>query len=103
MERIRCPHCNAVNQDVEPTDSCWQCGKPLGAPAAPALVAETPSALPPASQAIMAQLPAQNTPTLEERVAARKAARKQTNPAVPVIVVALIIIVLLLVYFALHH
>lgn len=26
MSKIQCPNCKAVNQDVEPTDPCWQCG-----------------------------------------------------------------------------
>ncbi len=25
MAKIQCPNCKAVNQDVEPTDPCWQC------------------------------------------------------------------------------
>jgi hypothetical protein len=110
MERIRCPHCNAVNQDVEPSDACWQCGKPLGAPAVAQAVVKTPAAISPVVSAETPQvmLPAvpksgQAAPSLEERVAARKAARKRTNPAIPALVVALILIVLAAIYFALHQ
>jgi hypothetical protein len=112
MERIRCPHCNAVNQDVEPTDNCWQCGKPLGAaaparPAAPvATTAETLPTAPMAQVEQQATAPAregQSAPTLEERVAARKAARKDQNRALPAIVIAVLLIIALIVFLVLRH
>lgn len=33
MAKVVCPHCQAVNQDVELDDPCWKCGTILGAPA----------------------------------------------------------------------
>lgn len=88
MERIRCPHCGAMNQDVTPKDACWQCGKVLGDPPsedAPPLAKETPVKL-----------------TLEERVAARKAAKAQRS-AVPTLVgIVVVLLVLLVVLFLLH-
>jgi hypothetical protein len=107
MEKIRCPHCNAVNQDAEPTDACWQCGKPLNAAAAPTVVtpADTPTVTPAVEvqQQVTITAKGQAVPTLEERVAARKAARKGANRAVPAIVIAVILIILLIVFLALRH
>jgi|SRR5579862_6676755 len=95
MDKIRCPHCGAVNQDVTPKDNCWQCGKPLSADPAPADTGgETSPTGPPLKQV--------SKPSLEERVAARKAARKQTN-LTPYLIVALVLIIALILFLVMKH
>ena len=32
MEKLKCPHCGAMNQDVKMSDLCWQCDFALDAP-----------------------------------------------------------------------
>lgn len=109
MDKIKCPHCGAMNQDVTAQDNCWNCGKPLGA-AAPPLVAATVTASEansePGVDAGGQQLKTQAT--LEERVAVRKAERlaaRRTSPAVYALLVLLLIALLAIFYFVVlrHH
>lgn len=88
MERIRCPHCGAVNQDATPQDPCWQCGKPLGAP-------PDEGASPPQKEAPVKL-------TLEERVALRKA-HKQRSSAVPALFLIVVLLVIALIVLFLIH
>jgi uncharacterized membrane protein YvbJ len=94
MEKIRCPHCGAVNQDVTPADNCWQCGKKLGSAPNPEAAEGEATEARRSGQVVL--------PSLEERVAARKAARKRTN-LTPYIVIALLIIVALIVFLLTKH
>ena len=99
MDKIKCPHCGAINQDVTEQEACWNCGKSLAA--APAPLMDAPDASPEAGGQQMKTM--KTKPTLEERVAARKAARR-ANPAVPVILVILaLLIILLIIFFARPH
>ncbi len=79
MEKLRCPHCNAMNQDVEATDNCWQCGNRLDAaqdgPVAP-----------------LKQVQAK--PGLEERVAKRKEERKNDGTALSLAMVVIMLLIL---------
>ena len=93
MDKIKCPHCGAINQDVTEKDNCWKCGKPLSA----AVVVETSAGeVETGGQKLKAQ------PSLEERVAQRKEERlasRRANSAVPIIVALLVLLIALLVYF----
>ncbi len=81
MDSIRCPHCGSVSQDVSLKDSCWKCGKILGAKSDTPL--ETKSVIAPAS--------------LEERVVMRKASKKTTlSPALVIVLLVLLLILLFL-------
>ena len=105
MDKIKCPHCGAINQDVTPQDACWNCGKPLGAkaaapapttPAANVSEAQTEPVLEAGGQKLKAQ------PTLEERVAVRKSERlaaRRTNPAVYILLVLFFILLAVILYF----
>lgn len=90
MEKIRCPHCSAMNQDVKESDKCWQCGKPLGAK-------EVTSAAEP-KQAVV-QL------GIEERVALRKAEKKNDSTAASFAMVAitLLILTIIVIFIMLGH
>ncbi len=109
MDKIKCPHCGAMNQDVTAQDNCWNCGKPLGAAAAPlvtATVVVSEAGAEPGVDAGGQKLKTQAT--LEERVAARKAERlaaRRTNPAVYALIVLLLIMLLAIFYFVVlrHH
>jgi len=116
MERIRCPYCNAVNQDVEPTDNCWQCGKRLGRPTTQGSTesrteiesqTEIDALSTTARNVAAAGAPRNSEPqitqTLEERVAARKASRKPANYAVPFIVIAVTVLAIVILFFAMHR
>ena len=101
MDKIKCPHCGAINQDVTEQDTCWNCGKPLSASAAviPAAT-DAANASEPAIEAGGQRLKAQ--PSLEERVAARKEERlanRRVNPAVSAIIVMLILLIAIILYF----
>ncbi len=93
MDKIKCPHCGAINQDVTEKDSCWQCHKPLSASVAvTTAVFETEAG----GQKMKAQ------PTLEERVAQRKEERlatRRANSATPVILTLILLLIALLLYF----
>lgn len=94
MDKITCPHCGAVNQDVTTADSCWKCGKPLGASAV--VTAEELRDGEMGGQKLKAQ------PSLEERVAQRKEERlasRRASSVTPIIVVLLLLLIALLLYF----
>ncbi len=89
MEKIRCPHCGALNQDAMPKDKCWQCSKILDSPSS--------GTLPPATE---------NTPRpLEERVALRKAERlaRQRARLYPIAIFILIAILIIVIALVLHN
>lgn len=90
VEKIRCPHCSAMNQDVEPADNCWQCGNRLdGAAVAP--VVQVKQAVP--------QL------GLEERVAKRKEEKKNdgTKLSLAMVIIMLLILTIIVVFVMLGH
>lgn len=97
MDKIKCPHCGSINQDVTEQDTCWNCGKPLSASAAVAPVSPASDAnLDSGGQRLKTQ------PTLEERVAARKeerAAARRANPAVPIVIAMVVLLLIILIYF----
>ena len=98
MDKIKCPHCGAMNQDVTAKDNCWKCGKLLSASAAPetAPVGEVDAG----GQKLKTQL------SLEERVAQRKQERlaaRRANPAILVLVALLLLVIALLLYFFVFH
>ena len=93
MDKIKCPHCGAINQDVTEKDTCWQCHKPLSGSATVATAVSEPET---GGQKLKAQ------PTLEERVAQRKEERlaaKRANSATPLILTLLLLLIALLLYF----
>ena len=97
MDKIKCPHCGSINQDVTEQDTCWNCGKPLSASAAvPAASAVSDTGVDSGGQRLKTQ------PTLEERVAARKEERiasRRANPAVPIVIALTILLIIILIYF----
>ena len=98
MDKIKCPHCGAINQDVTEQDTCWNCGKPLAASAAVAPISAAASD----ANADTGGHRLKTQPTLEERVAARKeerAAARRANPAVPVVIALTLLLILILLYF----
>ena len=93
MDKIKCPHCGAINQDVTEKDTCWQCHKPLSA-------SVTVTTAAPETETGGQKLKAQ--PTLEERVAQRKEERlaaRRANSATPLILAMLLLLIALLLYF----
>ncbi len=98
MDKIKCPHCGAMNQDVTAKDNCWKCGKPLSASAAPE--AAPAGEIDANGQKLKTQL------SLEERVAQRKQERlaaRRANPAVLILAALLLLIIALLYFFVFRH
>jgi hypothetical protein len=97
MDKIKCPHCGAMNQDVTEQDTCWNCGKPLSASVAVAPVGPSPDTnVDSGGQRLKTQ------PTLEERVAARKeerAANRRVTPAVFIVIALVALLIIVMIYF----
>ena len=102
MDKIKCPHCGAINQDVTAQDSCWNCNKPLAAASVTAETASTSinvigvDTTPDASgQRLKSQ------PTLEERVETRKLERaaNRRSPVMPLAITLVVLLLALLIYY----
>ena len=111
MDKIKCPHCGAINQDVTEQDSCWKCSQPLSAaakseapptPSSPNDAETTPVTKTSGPSGTYSGLQQKTEPSLEERVAARKQERlanRRTNPIVPIAIALVILILILILYF----
>jgi len=108
MPKILCPQCKAVNQDVNPTDPCWQCGAVLGATAS---VSETNADAGVTSagdtQAANGQVQVQKArPRRTDQVPLSERPPRVMGPDYRAIIIALMVIALLIaaaIYFAMHH
>lgn len=102
MDKIKCPHCGAINQDVTTQDSCWNCNKPLSAVSVTAETASTlvnTIGLETTPEASGQRLKTQ--PTLEERVEARKLERaaNRRSPVMPLAIALMVLLLAILIYY----
>ena len=102
MDKIKCPHCGAINQDVTEQDTCWNCSKPLSAASVNVNATSVTTNVsgtdtPPDSTGKRLK----TQPTLEERVEARKLERAagRRSPVVPLAIALIVILLALLIYY----
>ncbi len=98
MAKLKCPHCGAMNQDVEASDLCWQCDFALDAPKVEDVDLTKPELHTPANTPetlTQVQKPAaQPTP-----LPALTPTEKPASRTVPIFIIAAVVMVLLLILF----
>ncbi|MCS6775940.1 MAG: hypothetical protein RMJ43_10320 [Chloroherpetonaceae bacterium] len=102
MPRVKCPHCGAGNQDATEDDTCWQCGRVLGAPVTrPATEVVAPTSTP--TRVL-------DPSRIHELARASPSGRQQTPPSPrllatwgPVLVVLLLAVLMILLFLFLSR